>query len=232
MFTGLVEEKATLVARRASSGGAVLHIRCTLRPLVLGESIAVDGACLTVVRLTPDGFEADASPETLERTTLGTLPVNAPVNLERSVALGARLGGHLVSGHVDGTTTLVSRKPTGNALGMTFAVDTRLARFIAEKGSVAVNGVSLTVNAVADRPPTSTFDVVIIPHTQEMTSLDRLTPGAKANIEVDLVARYVARLQDTRELVAAGPGAGVGPSSTSASADDAFVDRLRKSGYV
>jgi riboflavin synthase len=225
MFTGLVEEKGTLVARKANGPGAILEVRCSMGPLTLGESIAVDGACLTVVRRTATGFEADASSETLERTTLSILPHGASVNLERSVQAGARLGGHLVTGHVDATTTLASRTPLGDAVAMRFEADARLARFIAEKGSVAVNGVSLTVNTVADSPPASfAFDVVIIPHTLAVTSLGELRPGAKANLEVDLVARYVAR------ILSAGDASSKAPPSPST--DAAWMDRLRAAGYV
>jgi riboflavin synthase len=240
MFTGLVEGKGALVARRSVPAGVVLRVLWDpprrpigaeeggpgyLRgPLVLGESIAVDGACLTVARVTEDGFEADASVETLERTTLGDLPLGAPVNLERSVELGARLGGHLVTGHVDGTVTLVLRRTFGEACAMQFAVASKLARFIAEKGSVAVNGISLTVNGVTDSPSSSTFDVVIVPHTLKVTSLGELRVSAKANLEVDLLARYVARLEETRALAAEGPGV--------ASANAAWAERLRNAGYL
>src|SRR5580658_761370 len=166
MFTGLVEAKGTLSARRASGTvGAILEIECGLGPLELGESISVDGACLTVKRLTARGFEADVSVETLERTTLGQLALGRGVNLERSIALGARLGGHLVTGHVDAICTLKGRRPLGEATGMTFEFPSSLARLVAEKGSVTLNGVSLTVNAVRDTSPPE-LDVVIIPHTR------------------------------------------------------------------
>ena len=190
MFTGLVEEKGVLVARRPHGPGAVVHVRSTLKPLVLGESIAVDGTCLTVTKILPDGFEADVSAETLARTTLGALAGGAPVNLERSLALGARLGGHLVSGHVDDVCTLTARVPEGSALCLTFEFPPRLARFIAQKGSVAVNGVSLTVNVARAR----TFEVTVIPHTADVTSIGGLSVGQAVNLEVDLLARYVARL--------------------------------------
>jgi riboflavin synthase len=218
VFTGLVEEKGVLAARRRTGEGAVLHVRTSLGPLALGESIAVDGACLTVTRTTPEGFDADVSNETLARTTLGELREGAPVNLEQSLALGDRLGGHLVSGHVDGTCTLAARAPLGDAIAMTFRFEPRLAKLIAEKGSVAVNGVSLTVNAVGS----DTFDVAIIPHTRDVTSLGTLDVGAKANLEVDLIARYLERL-----VFASAP-----ETESLAAKDAAWLERLKRSGLA
>lgn len=193
MFTGLVEDRGALIARAPRGPGARLALRTKLGPLALGESVAVDGVCLTVDRTEGDAFEVDASAETLARTTLGDLAPGARVNLERALALGDRLGGHLVTGHVDGVGALVSRAPVGDAVAMTFSMPRELARFVAEKGSVAVSGVSLTVNrADADR-----FDVVIIPRTLSETTLGELGVGGRVNLEVDLVARYVARLSAT-----------------------------------
>jgi riboflavin synthase len=234
VFTGLVEEKGSLLSRRASGPAAVLSIRTKLGPLVMGESIAVDGACLTVSRITTDGFEADVSGETLARTTLGSLPAGAPVNLERSLTLSARLGGHLVSGHVDDVCTLTSRVPAGPAIALTFEFPPRLARYIAQKGSVAVNGVSLTVNVARGR----TFDVTVIPHTAEVTSLGSVAVGDPVNLEVDLLARYVARLLEVGSQTGTPPmpggAAGPGGESTvdSRALHDAWVDRLKKSGML
>ncbi len=219
MFTGLVEARGALAARRGPGRpGALLTFKCPLSPLELGESISVDGACLTVKRIVDAGFEADASAETLERTTLGGLAIGDPVNLERSMPLGARMGGHLVTGHVDATCTLSARRPVGESTAMTFTFPARLARLIAEKGSVAVSGISLTVNAVRDPPA---FDVVIIPHTLEVTSLGTLAVGSQANLEVDLVARYVARFFEA--------GA---PDTPSSSSDAAWLERLRRGGFT
>jgi riboflavin synthase len=190
VFTGLVEEKGTLVARRSKAKDDILRIQTGLTKLLLGESISVEGACLTVAKLVPDGFEADVSAETLARTTLGSLSVGAQVNLERSLAMGDRLGGHLVSGHVDATCALAAKSSLGDAIKLTFRFEPRLARFIAEKGSIAVNGVSLTVNAVGR----DSFEVAIIPHTREKTTLGTLAVGSLCNLEVDLLARYLARL--------------------------------------
>jgi riboflavin synthase len=217
VFTGLVEGKGVLARRDPRGPGARLTIRCDLAasaPLVMGESIAVSGACLSVDAILPDGFEADATAETLARTTLGALPVGGAVNLERSMKMGDRLGGHMVAGHVDGVGEVVARSPLGDAVSLAFTFPKGLARFIAEKGSVVVDGVSLTVNQVKD----DRFDVVIIPQTREKTSLDALAVGDRVNLEVDLVARYVVRSLD---VVLAGSD----PNQT-------WLERLRRAGYM
>ncbi len=188
MFTGLIEATGTLASRAAQGSGARLAIHASLagEPLALGESIAVDGACLTVAAIVDGGFEIDASAETLARTTLGGLKVGGKVHLERAMRPSDRLGGHIVTGHVDGVGSLASRR--GEVL--TFTMPAELARFVAVKGSITVDGVSLTVNAAtADR-----FEVTIIPHTAQMTKLGSLPEGGAVNLEVDLVARYVERL--------------------------------------
>ena len=191
MFTGLVETMGVLAERTARGPGARLVIRATLanEPLAMGESISVDGCCLSAVELGQGRFAVDATAETLARTTLGTLPVGKQVNLERAVRAGDRLGGHLVTGHVDAVGKLLERREVGEAVAMRFSLPAELARFVAEKGSVAVGGVSLTVNAVA----AESFDVMIIPITLRVTTLGELAPGDPVNLEVDLVARYVAR---------------------------------------
>jgi riboflavin synthase len=227
VFTGLVEDKGVLVARRASGPAAVLHVRTKLTPLVVGESIAVDGACLTVTRVIPDGFEADVSGETLARTTLGGLHVGVDVNLERSLTLSARLGGHLVSGHVDDVCTLTSRVPEGPAVCLTFEFPPRLARFIAQKGSVAVNGVSLTVNVARGR----TFDVTVIPHTAEVTSIGSLAVGQAVNLEVDLIARYIARLLEVGSQAAQAPASPEDQAAHDAS-HAAWLERLKRHGML
>jgi riboflavin synthase len=192
MFTGLVAATGALAARSARGPGARLRVAATLpdEPLAMGESIAVDGACLSVVAILPDGFEVDASAETLARTTLGELAVGARVNLERSVRAGDRLGGHLVTGHVDAVGVLEARRPMGEAVHMSFGLPAELARLVAEKGSIAIGGVSMTVNAVRGL----TFDVAVIPITQASTTLGALAVGDRVNLEVDLIARYVARM--------------------------------------
>jgi len=197
VFTGLVETTGVLAERAPRGPGARLAVRGSLagEPLALGESITVDGTCLSVVDVLSDGFAVDATAETLNRTTLGTLELGRRVNLERALRAGDRLGGHLVTGHVDATGRLLERRAVGDAASMTFSIPGPLAHFVAEKGSIAVGGVSLTVNAVRDDIPPggASFDVMLIPITLEMTSLGDLRPGDAVNLEVDLVARYVAR---------------------------------------
>lgn len=217
MFTGLVEGKGMLAGRVARGPGARLSIRMELGaadkdPLVVGESISVEGCCLTVVTFYEGGFNADASAETLAVTTLGALPIGAEVNLERAAKLGQRMGGHIVSGHVDGKARVTERRPLGDAIVLAFEVEKGLARFIAEKGSVCVSGVSLTVNQVKG----SVFEVAVIPHTRAETTLDALFPGSVVNLEVDVLARYVARILE------------VGKES----GDTALLEQLTRAGYV
>jgi riboflavin synthase len=192
MFTGLVTATGVVAARTSRGPGARLAIQAAVGggPVELGESIAVDGCCLTVAATSPKGFEADLSSETLLRTTFGTARPGLAVNLERALTLSDRLGGHLVSGHVDGVATVVGRKIIGDAISMTFTIPDGVAQFIAEKGSIAVNGVSLTVNAAE----AARFDVALIPVTLETTNLGHLVSGDRVNIEVDMIARYVQRL--------------------------------------
>jgi len=190
MFTGLVEATGTVLAFVPDGAGARLSLGAPLSGFVVGESVSVSGACLTVVRLTADGFEADLSSETLERTTLGRLSPGARVNLERAIVAGARLGGHLVSGHIDGRARVSGIEAAGEARRVEFDCPRPLARYIAEKGSVALDGVSLTVNGVSG----TLFSVMLIPHTRAVTTLGDLAVGAELNLEVDQVARYVERL--------------------------------------
>jgi riboflavin synthase len=166
-----------------------MRIEAELGPLSLGESVSVNGACLTVAQHFAGGFEADVSLETVERTTLGSLAPGDLVNLERSLALGDRLGGHLVSGHVDGVADVTALSDAGEAMRVTLRAPPGLLPFIAEKGSVTLEGVSLTVNRVAG----AEFEVMLIPHTREVTNLREMPIGRKLNLEVDLLARYVVR---------------------------------------
>jgi riboflavin synthase len=215
MFTGLVAATGVVVGRSARGPGARLTFRAQLDggPLALGESIAIDGCCLSVAAILHDGFEADASAETLARTTFGHLAAGRAVNLERALRAGDRMGGHLVTGHVDGVGELVDRRPVGEAVAMTFGAPPSLARFIAEKGSIAVAGVSLTVNAVGAHAAAAAgrFDVTLIPITLAATNLGGLVPGDRVNLEVDLIARYVARLMETGDRLA--PSAGLGDAA-------------------
>jgi riboflavin synthase len=191
MFTGLVAATGVLASRVARGPGARLAIRGALgeEPLAVGESIAVDGVCLTVAAVLPDAFEVDVTAETLSRTTLGELALGRPLNLERALRAGDRLGGHLVTGHVDAVGTLAKRQDVGESVEMSFAMPATLAAFVARKGSIAVNGVSMTVNAASQ----GAFDVAVIPITRQTTNLGALAPDDRVNLEVDLIARYVAR---------------------------------------
>ncbi|MBK7578615.1 MAG: riboflavin synthase [Myxococcales bacterium] len=192
MFTGLVETTGELRARHARGPGFRLEIACSLGPLELGESIAVSGACLTVVTAESGSFSADVSRETADKTTLGRLPLGAKLNLERSLRVGDRLGGHWVSGHVDDIAKVRSVETVGEAWRVQLTAPAALARYVASKGSVTLDGVSLTVNGV----DAAGFEVMLIPHTRSVTNLGRLVPGELLNMEVDLVARYVLRYLD------------------------------------
>lgn len=196
MFTGLVEGVGRLVARESRGGDARLVIAVGNLPCAdvrLGESIAVNGCCLTVVEFDATSFAVDASNETLALTTLGRLPIDAPLNLERALLPTDRLGGHLVSGHVDGLAIAVQHREDARAVRWRFELVPDLLRYIATKGSICVDGVSLTVNAVDG----AGFEVALIPHTVAHTAFHALRVGDAVNIEVDLLARYVARLQAT-----------------------------------
>jgi riboflavin synthase len=193
MFTGIILDVGTVAARTERGGDVRLAIRVArldLSRTALGDSICVQGCCVTAVALSADGFEADLSRETLGLTTLGALAVGSAVNLEPALRAGDALGGHLVSGHVDGVGTVVSRNADARSTRMVIEAPAALARFIARKGSVAVNGVSLTVNEVEG----PRFGINLIPHTLEVTTLGELVPGAAVNLEIDQVARYVERL--------------------------------------
>lgn len=187
MFTGLVEATGRLETRTERGPGQRLEIGSPLGTLEIGESIAVSGVCLTVVSQEPGRFSVDVSRETIEKSTLGRLELGSVLNLERALRLGDRLGGHLVSGHVDGIARVRSCAPAGDGLEVRLSFPVELAEYIAPKGSVVLDGVSLTVNAVAD----SEFGVMLIPHTLELTNLKALKPQALLNLEVDLLARYV-----------------------------------------
>jgi riboflavin synthase len=198
MFTGLIEGVGHLQAREMRGGDARLSIHVGTLPfqaVQLGESIAVNGVCLTVVAFDTTGFEADASNETLALTTLGDLRNGAALNLERAMRASDRLGGHLVSGHVDGVGRVLRIAPDARAQRWTFAAPPSLLRYIAQKGSICVDGVSLTVNAVEAEG----FDVALVPHTITHTAFNTRRVGDPVNLEVDLVARYVERLMTTRD---------------------------------
>jgi riboflavin synthase len=197
MFTGIVEERGRVRAVSPHAGGARLEIDASavLDDAVIGASIAVNGCCLTVVELGEGWWAADAVTETLTRTSLGALAAGDPVNLERPVRLEDRLGGHLVQGHVDGVGELVERAPLPDgSTRMQFRMADSLLRYIVEKGSITVDGISLTVAALHD----DGFDVAVIPHTLAVTTFGPLQPGDPVNLEVDVLAKYVERLLDER----------------------------------
>ena len=193
MFTGIVQTTGTVEAMEPRGGDVRLRIRCpSLGPesLAPGDSVAVSGVCLTAVEPAVDGFSADVSKETLGHTTLGGMKPGSRVNLERALTLATPLGGHLVTGHVDGVGEIRGRVDDARSVRFDIRVPKALARYVARKGSVCLDGVSLTVNEVAG----CRFTVCLIPHTLEVTTLVRLQPGDPVNFEVDLVARYVERL--------------------------------------
>ena len=192
MFTGIILGKGTIVEKKASGRGMVFTLESDfdLTDPEEGESIAVNGVCLTAKNIGMRRFAVDVSPESLARTNLGRLAVGSKVNLERALRLSDRLGGHMVSGHVDAVAKILERKPVGDFVRITFAVPAGLAKYIIEKGSVAIDGTSLTVNSCDDK----TFSVMVIPHTLEVTLLGTLREGDMVNIEVDLIGKYVEKM--------------------------------------
>jgi riboflavin synthase len=193
MFTGIIQDLGRVVSRETRGVDARLVIATRnfdLSNTLVGDSISVQGVCLTVTSLSADSFSADVSHETLSLTTLGDLQPGSSVNLEPALRAGDRLGGHLVSGHVDGVAHVTATSRDGDSLRVQVSVPAELARYIARKGSVTLDGVSLTVNEVEG----TTFGVNLIPHTQKVTTLGQLQPGARLNLEVDQMARYIERL--------------------------------------
>jgi riboflavin synthase len=192
MFTGIVTDIGTVVARE-TRGDTHFRIRTRYETasIDIGASIACAGVCLTVVQKAADWFAVDVSAESLSRTTLGNWQEGTAINLERSLKVGDELGGHIVSGHVDGVGEVVSTQSEGDSLRIDFRAPANLAGFIAEKGSITIDGASLTVNGVDG----AVFGVNLIPHTRQVTTLGKLTTGDKINLEIDVLARYVARLQ-------------------------------------
>jgi riboflavin synthase len=197
MFTGIVAELGEVTRVEHHSGAARLTIRGSTEGVVPGESIAVNGVCLTVTGIMDGTFTADVMGETLSRSGLGALGPGAPVNLERSVRLADRLGGHLVQGHVDATAAVISRTPAGNWDQVRIGLPGSISRYVVEKGSITVDGVSLTVSALT--PPgipddEQWFEVCLIPETLKRTTLGTRAPGDTVNLEVDVIAKHVERL--------------------------------------
>ena len=192
MFTGIIEEIGTVRRIEHGAKGARLTIQAktVLEDTRIGDSIATNGVCLTVVSMTGDSFSADVMAESLRRSSLGTLQGGSPVNLERAMAANGRFGGHIVSGHIDGTGTIASQKREDNAVWVKIKTPAPLLRYIVEKGSIAIDGVSLTVAAVTD----TDFSVSIIPHTGAQTILLGKRPGDPVNLECDVIGKYVEKL--------------------------------------
>jgi riboflavin synthase len=201
VFTGIVEELGEIVAREDLADAARFTV---LGPVVTsdakhGDSIAVNGVCLTVVDVQAgDSFTADVMQETLNRSSLARLAAGSRVNLERAAALNSRLGGHLVQGHVDGTGTVISRAPSENWTVVRISLPDSISRYVVEKGSITVDGVSLTVSALGGDPGDEWFEISLIPTTLSLTTLGSAEPGTLVNLEVDVIAKYVERLQNAR----------------------------------
>lgn len=218
MFTGIIQAIGTVTGHQANDGDVRLQIDCgdlDLARTRIGDSIAVNGVCLTAVEIDEQSFAADVSRETLQRTSLGQLEPGSPVNLETALTLDTALGGHLVSGHVDGLATLVDMHADARSQRYRFSVDAGIQHYIAVKGSVTLDGTSLTVNAVdANR-----FDVNIVPHTQQKTIFRHYEAGSRVNIEVDIIARYLERLLQGR-------------ADNNALKNQQFMQTLIKSGFI
>ena len=204
MFTGIVEELGTIRSIRRGAASAVLSIgaEAVLSDLRIGNSVAVNGVCLTATGVDGSGFTADVMHETLQRSSLGALGPGSRVNLERAMAADGRFGGHIVSGHIDGTGTIAERRRDDNAVWYTVSAPPALLRYIVEKGSIAIDGISLTVASVeADR-----FSVSVIPHTAAVTLLGAKGPGDVVNLETDIIGKYVERLLRPADTPAARSG--------------------------
>jgi len=218
MFTGIVQAIGKIEKMESNGGDLRIAIGCgplDLSSTQIGDSIAVNGVCLTAIEIRGQGFSADVSRETLQRTSLGQLTVGSPVNLETALTLGSPLGGHLVSGHVDGLATLLDSREDARSWRYRFSVDPEIQHYIAVKGSVTLDGCSLTVNGVDGNE----FDVNIVPHTQQKTVFQFYEAGSRVNIEVDIIARYLERLLQGR-------------AEGAASKDQQLMQTLIKSGLV
>ena len=218
MFTGIIEAVGEVARLEPHGGDLRLLIRTgtlDLKDVILGDSIAVNGVCLTAVSLPGDGFWADVSQETVSRSTLADLSVGSRVNLEKALTPSSRLGGHLVSGHVDGIGEVLARRDDARSVRFTLRAPAGLARYIAEKGSICVDGTSLTVNEVSgDR-----FGLNIVPHTLKQTIMGGYAPGSRVNLEVDIIARYLERLL-------------LGEQAAAADASGLTLEGLRDAGFL
>jgi riboflavin synthase len=238
VFTGLVEAIGVL---RRREGRPVARLRFDVgagaafeAPLVLGESIAVNGVCLTVDAIVAGGFEADASEETLHKTTLGRVSIGGRVHLERATPLGGRMGGHVVLGHVDCVGSVVGLEMRGDARRLSVRVDETIAAYVAPKGSITLDGVSLTVNGVRDGEG-CVLDVMLVPHTIGRTLLGDLRPSASVNVEADVLARYVARQLAVAGVTSSSDSLdthGSGGRGTDDDPDQRILEKLRTGGWV
>ena len=230
MFTGIVEEVGIVrqVITGSRSGEIAIQARKVLAGTKIGDSIAVNGVCLTVTGLSSDGFTADVMPETLRRSNLGTLRKGSPVDLERAMAADGRFGGHIVSGHIDGTGRIAQMKRDENAVVVTIAAARELLALVVEKGSIAIDGISLTVASVTD----TEFSVSIIPHTADETVLLRKAAGDTVNLETDIVGKYVQKLLrggNTCTNMDAGEGNSL---EGGGSGDGVTMDLLARNGFL
>jgi riboflavin synthase len=218
MFTGIVEEMGAVSSIEKSLAGTRMTLLAStvMSDLKIGDSVSINGTCLTVVSRGEREFSVEVSPETLAVTTLGQLTAGAPVNLERAMRLNERLGGHMVAGHVDGIGTILARQPDGNAIILECEAPKEILRYCVPKGSITVDGISLTINQVTDR----SFAVAIIPHTAKITTLGLKQVGDRVNLESDLIGKYVERLLQER---------GVLPTKPASAID---LDYLKKRGLI
>jgi len=218
MFTGIIQAIGRITSMQDKGGDIRLGIetgKLDLSDVELGDSIAVNGVCLTAVALPGNGFVADVSRETLSLTSLGGLKPGSPVNLEKALTLATRLGGHLVSGHVDGLGTVISRQEDARSVRFVIEAPKELAKYIVHKGSITVDGISLTVNGVDG----ARFELNIVPHTLQETIMDTYQPGSRVNLEVDLIARYLERLL-------------LGDKAAEPGAEGLTMEALARAGFV
>jgi riboflavin synthase len=199
MFTGLIEDVGSVKAIEKTGQDWLLRVKCgfDMESIKLGDSIAINGVCLTVINKEPDGFAVQISRESVNKTTFAKLAAGAILNMERALLVGGRLDGHMVQGHVDALGKVERITPRGRSIEIWFNLPSEAGRYVIAKGSIAVDGVSLTVNEVVDAGGISRFSVNIIPHTQKKTTLAGLAPGHQVNIETDLLGRYVERLMQS-----------------------------------
>ena len=216
MFTGIIEELGVIESFENHAGGARLKVSAKIvtQNTVEGDSIAVNGVCLTSINIKPDGFSADVSPETLDKSTLGQLKIGSPVNLERAVTPSTRLGGHIVQGHVDGRGRFVSATQNGEFWTIRIAFPPELAKYLIYKGSIAVEGISLTIADLKQ----DYFEIAVIPKTWELTNLSVLKSGDAVNLEADIIGKYVER------IILYGSATGKSEAVT--------MEKLRKAGFV